>query len=127
MDKSQEPRDLGVEEFASALQAWAADGPDREQKQRLLKWLLTRCESRMFIGPRKSSESKDSGEDDKYVIKRINIDEINIGKAVMRAMAGYNPSLPTSGWIRGGPIWPKAYGNIWPKGYGSIWPKGYGS
>jgi len=107
-----------VTEFASALKNWAAKGPDSEQKQRLLRWLLTRCESRAFKGPCKSPGSKDPGEPDKYVIRRIDINKIEIDKAVERAMAGYNPDLPTSGWVRGGPIWPRAYGDIWPRSYG---------
>ena len=45
--------------------------------------------------------------------------DISINKAVQRAMMNYNPDLPTSGWVRGGPIWPKAYGDMWPKAYGS--------
>jgi len=105
-----------VTKFANALQVWAAEGPDREQRQRLLKWLLSRCESRAFKGRGKSARAK---EPDKYVIRRIDIDEIEIDKAVERAMSGYNPDLPTSGWVRGGPIWPRAYGDIWPKSYGS--------
>ena len=104
-------------EFANALQEWAAKGPAQEQRQRetLLKWLLSRCESRGFKA-RGSKGSKE--EDNKYVIKRIDIEDIKIQEAVMRAMAGYNPDLPTSGWIRGGPIWPRAYGDIWPRAYG---------
>jgi hypothetical protein len=104
-----------VQAFAEALQKWAAEGPDREQKQRLLKWLLSRCESRGF----KSRESKRPKEEDKYVIERKDITKIEIDKAVMRAMASYNPDLPTSGWVRGGPIWPRGYGDFWPRGYGS--------
>ena len=94
-----------------------AEGPKGQQKQLLLKWLLSRCESRAFKGPSKSRRSQGS-EEDKYVIRRINIEDIKIKDAVMRAMADYNPDLPTSGWVRGGPIWPKAYGDIWPKAYG---------
>jgi hypothetical protein len=107
-----------VRKFASALEKWAAEGSKREQKQRLLKWLLSRCESRGFKGPYKSRGSKASKEENKYVIKRIDIEDTKIKEAVMSAMADYNPDLPTSGWVRGGPIWPKAYGNIWPKAYG---------
>ena len=76
-----------------------------------MKWLLSRCESRAFTGPSKSSRSKGPREEDKYMIKRIDIDDIKIDETVMRAMAGYNPDLPTTGWIRGGPIWPRAYGS----------------
>ena len=104
-----------VKEFANALNEWAAGRPDREL---LLRWLLSRCESRGFKGPCRPSEPE-SPEKDKYVIERRNIRDIDIPEAVMRAMVGYNPDLPTSGWVRGGPIWPKAYGDIWPKAYGS--------
>lgn len=99
-----------VQAFANALQEWASQGHPREQKQRetLLKWLLSRCESHRFEGSK-----------GKYVIKRTDIKDINIKDAVKDALVGYNPDLPTSGWVRGGPIWPKAYGNIWPKAYGS--------
>lgn len=127
MARPPKPENREVTDFATALKAWAEEGPDREQKQRLLKWLLTRCESRMFVAPNKSSGPKDAPEADKYILKRIDIDEIEIEQAVIRAMAGYNPSLPTNGWIRGGPVWPKAYGDVWPKGYGEVWPKSYGS
>ena len=106
-----------VQAFANALEEWAAEGPKGQQKQLLLKWLLSRCESRAFKGPSKSRRSQGS-EEDKYVIRRINIEDIKIKDAVMRAMADYNPDLPTSGWVRGGPIWPKAYGDIWPRAYG---------
>jgi len=99
-----------VTEFAKALKDWTAKDPDRE---RLLKWLLSRCESRGF----KSRKSKDRTEEDKYVIRRVNIEDISIVKMVERAMKGYNPDLDTTSWIRGGPMWPKGYGEFWPKGY----------
>jgi len=109
-----------VKKFAKALEKWATEGSKGEQKkkERLLKWLLSRCESRGFKGPCKPRSSKRSGEENKYVIKRINIEDTKIEEAVMHAMADYNPDLPTSGWIRGGPIWPRAYGDIWPRAYG---------
>jgi len=113
MDNNRANRE--VQAFAEALQKWAEEEPKREQKELLLKWLLSRCESRGF----KSRESKGPEEEDKYVIKRIDITEIEIKEAVMRAMAGYNPALSTSGWVRGGPIWPRGYGDFWPRGYGS--------
>ena len=116
-----------VKEFAEALKKWAEEEPNREQKERLLRWLLSRCESRGFTGPTKPSGSKDPEEPDKYVIERIDISKIKIDKAVERAMKGYNPDLPTSGWVRGGPIWPRAYGDMWPRSYGDLWPKSYGS
>jgi hypothetical protein len=117
---ADKPTNPEVTEFANALEEWAAQGPDQEQKQRLLKWLLSRCESRGFKGPRKSPESKgDKKMKNKYVIKRKDIKDIDIKDAVERAMAGYNPDLPTSGWVRGGPIWPRGYGDFWPRGYGS--------
>lgn len=110
-----------VKAFANALQEWGAEGPKREQKQkqRLLKWLLSRCESRGFKGACKSRGSKGPKEENKYVIKRIDIEDTKIKEAVMRAMADYNPDLPTSGWVRGGPIWPRGYGDFWARGYGS--------
>ena len=106
-----------VTEFAKALERWAAEGSDREQKQRLLKWLLSRTESRGFKAPRRPPVSEGSKEKDEFLIKRIDINDISIVKMVERAMKGYNPDLPTSSWIRGGPIWPKGYGEFWPKGY----------
>ena len=115
MEEPKKKTSLEVTGFANALKEWAAKDPDRE---RLLRWLLSRCESRGFKGPLKSRGSKGPEEEDKYLIRRIDIDKIQIVKTVVRAMAGYNPDLPTSGWVRGGPIWPKAYGDIWPKAYG---------
>ena len=97
-----------VQTFAEAIQKWAEEEPKREQKQLLLKWLLSRCGSRGFKGPE---------EVDKDAIKRTGIEDIKIKDAVMRAMAGYNPDLPTKSGLRGGPIWPKAYTPIWPKAY----------
>lgn len=97
-----------VQAFAQELNAWGQTLPPKQQT--LLKWLLSRCESRGFKG---------KGSKGTYVIKRTKISEIKINKAVMDALVGYKPDLPTSGWVRGGPIWPKAYGGIWPKAYGS--------
>jgi hypothetical protein len=109
-----------VRAFAEELQKWATQGKPGEQKQRetLLKWLLSRCESHGFKGPSKSRRSKGRKEKDKYVIRRIDIKDINIRDAVENALAGYNPDLPTSGWVRGGPIWARAYGDIWSRAYG---------
>ncbi|UCF16906.1 MAG: hypothetical protein JSW59_05495, partial [Phycisphaerales bacterium] len=102
-----------VKAFAKALQEWAEQGPASEQRETLLKWLLSRCESRGF----KSGKSK-LGEDDVYLIRRTGIGDIKIKQAVMRAMKGYNPNLPTSGWVRGGPFWQKGYGEFgWQKAY----------
>jgi len=101
-----------VQAFADALQDWAerGTGPDRGKRETLLKWLLSRCKSRGF-------ELKGESGANKYIIERRPITDIDIKEAVMRAMAGYNPDLPTAGWVRGGPIWPKGYGDFWPKGY----------
>lgn len=101
-----------VKAFARELDAWGQTLPQKQQI--LLKWLLSRCKSRGF----KSRKSK-RPEDKKYVIERKEITELEIDKAVMDALAGYNPDLPTSGWVRGGPIWPRGYGDFWPRGYGS--------
>ncbi len=106
MDNNRANRE--VQTFAEAVQKWAEEEPKREQKQLLLKWFLSRCESHGSKGPE---------EEDKDVIKRTDIEDIKIKEAVMRAMAGYNPDLPTSGGVRGCPIWPKAYTPIWPKAY----------
>lgn len=109
-----------VKAFAKALKEWAEKKPDdpdaltQEQKKRLLRWLLSRCESHGF----KSHESKNRKEDNNYIIKRTGIKDIKIREAVMRAMKGYNPALPTSGWVRGGPFWLKGYGEFWQKAYG---------
>ena len=105
-----------VTEFAKALQEWAVEGPDRDKKQQLLRWLLSRCESRGFKGPE---------ERDKYVTKRVDINNIPIIETVERAMAGYNPDLPASGGVRSGQVRSKAYNDIWTKAYSDIWTKAY--
>lgn len=96
-----------VEEFARELEKWAEQDKDRET---LVKWLLTRTVSHRFQGTK-----------GKFVIERRDIADFDIKKAVMRAMADCepNPGLSTSGWVRGGPTWPKAYGgDTWLKAYG---------
>ena len=98
---------MGVDEigeFANELEAWAKENPERKT---LVQWLLTRTESRRF-----------EGTEGKFVIERTDITKFDIKKAVMRAMEGYNSDLPTSGWARGGPMWPRgdAYGDFWPRG-----------
>lgn len=94
-----------VEKLAQDLAEWAKGRSERQQT--LMRWLLSRCESREI--------KIDSG---KYVIaKRKDIRVIDIKDAVMRALAGLEPNpgeLPMSGWVRGGPIWPRAYAN-WPR------------
>lgn len=107
-----------VQAFANALEQWAAEGPERKQKQQLLKWLLYRCESRELKGSYKPRGPKGSDED-KYVTKGTVIEGSRIKEAVVRAMASYTAELRTSGWTKSGDIWPKAYGYIWPKAYGS--------
>ena len=116
MEEPKKKTSPEVTEFANALQKWAAEGPDQERKQQLLRWLLSRCESRGFKGPE---------EKDKYVIRRIDINKIPIVETVERAMAGYNPDMPTSGWVRSCSTWPKAYSDVWPKAYSDVWPKAY--
>jgi len=108
-----------VAEFANALQEWAEQGTTPEQKQRetLVKWFLSRPDSRGFKGPK---------EEDKHVVKRTNIEDGKIKEAVMCAMASYKSDLPTSGGAGSDPIWPKAYSNTWVKAYSYIWPKAYG-
>jgi hypothetical protein len=95
-----------VKEFAKELEMWA--GKDRE-RETLVKWLLTRTVSHRF-----------EGTGGKFVIKRTDINDFDIKKAVMRAMADCkpNPGLSTTGWVRGGPTWPKAYAPGWLKAYG---------
>ena len=93
-----------VEKLAQDLAAWVDKRSETEKT--LMRWLLSRCESREI--------KIDSG---KYVIAREDINGIDIKDAVMRALAGLEPNpgeLPTSGWVRGGPIWPRAYAN-WPR------------
>jgi len=114
-----------VQAFANVLEQWAAEGPKRQQKQQLLKWLLSRCESREFKDPNNPRGSKGS-EEDKNVAKKTVAEGSRIKEAVTRALASYNPESPTSGFIQSTDIWPKAYGDIWPKAYGYIWPKAYG-
>ena len=116
MEEPKKKTSPEVTELANALQKWAAEGPDQERKQRLLMWLLSRCESRGFKGLEK----------DKSAIGKINIHNIPIVETVERAMAGYNPDLPTSGGVQSDSTWPKAYSDIWPKAYSDIWPKAYG-
>ena len=95
-----------VEKLAQALAEWVGRRSDTDQT--LMRWLLSRCESRGFKV------------DGKYVIDRINdINVLDIEGAVMRALADLEPNpgeLPTTGWVRGGPIWPRAYGD-WPRSY----------
>lgn len=103
-DKMPSPK---VEEFADALQEWARQDEERET---LAKWLLTRTVSHRF-----------EGTGGKFVIERRDIDDFDIKKAVTHALAECkpNPGLYTSGWVRGGPNWPKAYGpDNWLKAYG---------
>jgi hypothetical protein len=106
MGKPSNPPDLGVEEFADALEEWAAEDKGRET---LVKWLLTRTVSHRF----ECTEGK-------FVIERTDINDFDIKKAVMHAMADCkpNPGMSTSGWVRGGPTWPKAYAPGWLKAYG---------
>ena len=96
-----------VKEFAHELEMWA--GKDKE-REILVKWLLTRTVSHRF-----------EGTEGKFVIERTDINDFDIKKAVMHALADCkpNPGLNTSGWARGGPTWPKAYGgDAWMKAYG---------
>jgi hypothetical protein len=63
-------------------------------------------------------EGKDK--EDKFVIERRPIADLDIGQAVIQAMKGCkrNPGFSTSGWIRGGPTWQRAYAPGWLKAYG---------
>jgi hypothetical protein len=117
-----------VAEFADALQEWAEEGTTREQKQRqtLLKWLLSRTDSRGPKDPSKSRGSKDLKEEDRDVVNRTNIEGVKIKEAVTCAMASYKSDLSASGSVGSDFVWPKAYSSIWPKAYGYIWPKAYG-
>ncbi len=102
-----------VQAFADALQHWAEQGSkqEREQKETLLRWLLSRSQSRRF-------KLRGASTDNKYIIKRTPIANIDINKAITDALAEYNPDLPTEGWVQGGPIWTKGYGSYWEKAYG---------
>jgi hypothetical protein len=95
-----------VEEFAKELMMWA--GRDKE-REILVKWLLTRTVSHRF-----------EGTGGKFVIERRPIGDFDIVKAVKHAMAHCkpNPGSSTTGWVRGGPTWPKAYAPGWLKAYG---------
>jgi hypothetical protein len=95
-----------VKEFAEELERWA--GKDRE-RETLVKWLLTRTVSHRLEGTK-----------GKFVIERMDINKFNIQKAVMRAMTDckLNPGSSTTGWVRGGPTWPRAYAGGWLKAYG---------
>ena len=96
--------------FAEELETWAKNDKERET---LAKWLLTRTVSHHFEGT--------GGTEGKFIIKRTDINDFDIKKAVMHAMADCkpNPGMSTTGWVRGGPSWPKAYGsNSWVKAYG---------
>lgn len=105
MGKPEKPS-AEVKEFAYALQEWAEE--DR-QRETLVKWLLSRTTSLQF-----------EGTEGKYVVERTDINDFDIRKAVVHAMADCspNPGMSTKGWVQGGPVWPKAYGNVWPKAYG---------
>jgi hypothetical protein len=103
-DKKPSPE---VREFADELKEWAEQDEERET---LVKWLLTRTVSHRF-----------EGAEGKFVIERTDINDFDIKKAVIHAMADCkpNPGLSTTGWVRGGPTWPKAYGSgTWLKAYG---------
>lgn len=95
-----------IKEFAYTLQEWAQQDAKRET---FVKWLLSRTVSHEF-----------EGTEGKYIIERTPINDFDIKKAVIHAMAdcSANPGMSTKGLVQGGPVWPKAYGNIWPKAYG---------
>lgn len=94
-----------VEEFAKELMRWAGQDEERET---LVKWLLTRTVSHRFQGT--------GGE---LVITKVDIDEFDIVKAVTHAMTECkpNPGPEASGWVRGG--WPRlSPPGGWLKAYG---------
>ena len=95
-----------VEAFANELMMWAQRDAAREE---LVKWLLTRTVSHRF-----------EGTTGKFVIERRDIKDFDIVQAVKHAMAHCkpNPGDSTTGWVRGGPTWPQAYGGGWMKAYG---------
>ncbi len=95
-----------TEKFAKELEMWAKEAKGREI---LVKWLLTRTVSHPF-----------EGTEGKFVIERTAIEDVDIQKAVMHAMTDCkpNPGMSTTGWVRGGPTWPRAYGSGWLKAYG---------
>ena len=108
MTKKKKPNPVH-EKFARELEMWAGDNEERET---LVKWLLTRTVSHGFEG---------TGTKGKFILKRTDIKNFDIKKAVVHAMADCkpNPGLSTTGWVRGGPTWPKAYGSdMWLKAYG---------
>ena len=105
--EQQEQQPDKVKEFARELEMWA--GKDKE-REILMKWLLTRTVSHRFEGT----------ENSRFVIERMDINDFDIQKAVMHAMTDckLNPGSPTTGWVRGGPTWTRAYGSGWLKAYG---------
>jgi hypothetical protein len=119
MSQSGQEPNSEVTKFAAALNDWATQGPDREQKQLLLRWLLTRCESHSFKGWPDGKPQESREPDRRVIIRRLCMDQIDIVKAVERALADYHSDLSTSGWVRGGPIWLRSYGDVWLRSYGS--------
>jgi hypothetical protein len=111
--KTTRPDD--VQQFARKLDYWAQKELTKPQ-QTLLRWLLSRCESRALEIMPKNVEKGGKKIEGRYLIEMKDVNEINIEEAVMDALAGLSPNpdeLPTSGWMRGGPIWPRA--GTWPR------------
>jgi hypothetical protein len=107
-----------VQQLAQKLEAWAQGETVAEltpSEQIALRWLLSRCKSRAIEMPEDRTE-KGTEYKGRYEIKRININDINIQQMVIDALRDFslNPGdLPTSGWVRGDPMWPRSYS--WPR------------
>ena len=103
-EKEEQEFRTKVESFAEELKLWAEKDKGREE---LVKWLLTRTVSYRF-----------GGTGGKFVIKRMDIENFDIVKAVRHAMAKCkpNPGDSATGWVRGG--WARAYAPGWLKAYG---------
>lgn len=98
-----------VQQLAQSLDTWAQrELPPRQQT--LLRWLLSRGESREIKIGKGSYATK------------INIDETNIKKAVMDALAALNPDqFSTNGGVPSAYVWPRS-GYVWPRS-GYVWPR----
>lgn len=103
--QSQPPDE--VQQLAQSLDTWAKKLPPRQQT--LLRWLLSRAKSRQIkIGKGIS-------------VTKINIDETNIKKAVMDALAPLKTGESrnaTDDWVG---VWPRS-GYVWPRS-GYVWPR----
>ena len=107
-----------VQQLAEKLDAWARGETVPKltpNEQIALRWLLSRCKSRAVDMPPDRTEDRTEYKGC-LEIKRHDINQINIEDMVLDALQGFTPNpsvLPTSGWVRGDPMWPRSYS--WPR------------